>query len=464
MSKAFLYGVGRKPALLGSKSITENGTYLASIDNLDGYDSVEVSVSGGGGGSPDPMQVYSDTRPADWLPINLPSEMESLYPDEDRVEILFEIAPDVNVITFEITSTVVGVTVDWGDGTTSTSDTTTYAFSKQYGILATPQVLIVISTTKGNIKGVDFNKTYTYQNADGTSYSLDQRASSNIVEVSINASSCFTLILGASTLAISFYKLRYFSAETIFNTAPYMFYNCHSLITIPMLNTIEVANMSSMFNGCNSLTTIPMLNTIEVANMSNMFYGCNSLTTIPMLNTIEVANMSNMFYGCNSLTTIPMLNTINVTNMSYMFRDCYSLTTIPMLNTIEVANMSNMFTTCYSLTTIPSLNTGKVTSTFSMFNGCNSLTTIPMLNTINVTNMGSMFSNCYNITHSNIIGAKRAHSYVQSLLLSTSALVEILNNLGTVTVATILTLGAANLAKLSPEQKQIALDKGWTLA
>ena len=49
MSKAFLYGVGRKPALLGNKSITENGTYLASDDNLDGYSSVEVNVEGGGG-------------------------------------------------------------------------------------------------------------------------------------------------------------------------------------------------------------------------------------------------------------------------------------------------------------------------------------------------------------------------------------------------------------------------------
>ena len=46
MSKAFLYGVGAKPALLGSKSITENGTYLASDDNLDGYSSVEVNIQG----------------------------------------------------------------------------------------------------------------------------------------------------------------------------------------------------------------------------------------------------------------------------------------------------------------------------------------------------------------------------------------------------------------------------------
>ena len=37
-------------ATLGTKSITENGTYNASSDSLDGYSSVTVNVSGGGGG------------------------------------------------------------------------------------------------------------------------------------------------------------------------------------------------------------------------------------------------------------------------------------------------------------------------------------------------------------------------------------------------------------------------------
>lgn len=34
---------------LTTKTITENGTYLASADNADGYSEVTVNVSGGGG-------------------------------------------------------------------------------------------------------------------------------------------------------------------------------------------------------------------------------------------------------------------------------------------------------------------------------------------------------------------------------------------------------------------------------
>ena len=38
--------ISTSSAVLGTKTITENGTYKASDDNLDGYSSVEVSTSG----------------------------------------------------------------------------------------------------------------------------------------------------------------------------------------------------------------------------------------------------------------------------------------------------------------------------------------------------------------------------------------------------------------------------------
>ena len=45
-----------------------------------------------------------------------------------------------------------------------------------------------------------------------------------------------------------------------------------------------------------------------------------------------------------------------------------------------------------------------------------------------------------------------------------SDLVTILNNIATVTSTQTLTMGAANLAKLTDAEKAIATNKGWTLA
>lgn len=84
--------------------------------------------------------------------------------------------------------------------------------------------------------------------------------------------------------------------------------------------------------------------------MYNMFYDCYSLVSIPLLDTQNVTDMSNMFESCYSLVSIPQLDTQNVTDMSTMFRSCYSLVSIPQLDTQSVTRMNNMFSYCYSIT------------------------------------------------------------------------------------------------------------------
>ena len=122
-----------------------------------------------------------------------------------------------------------------------------------------------------------------------------------------------------------------------------------------------------------------------------------------------------------------------------------------------------MFTNCSSLTTIPQLDTSKVTSMGSMFTNCSSLTTIPALDTSNVTDMGNMFYNCYSLTEIHMTGMRANFSISSSTQFTESALVEILNNLATVTSTRTLTMGSTNLAKLTDEEKAIATNKGWTL-
>ena len=196
-----------------------------------------------------------------------------------------------------------------------------------------------------------------------------------------------------------------------------MFAGCSYITTIPQLDTSKGRNFSNMFNDCSSLTTIPQLDISSGTIFSGMFSGCRSLTTIPQLDTSKGAAFSNMFYSCISLTTIPQLDTSKGTDFSYMFCYCKSLTTIPQLDTSSGANFSNMFYGCSSLTTL-----------------------------------------------GGFVGLSKALSLSDSPNLTHDSLMNVINNLATVTSSTKLRLGSTNLAKLTDEEKKVATDKGWTLA
>ena len=171
-----------------------------------------------------------------------------------------------------------------------------------------------------------------------------------------------------------------------------------------------------------------------------MFSSCGRLTTVPLFDTSSVTTMSSMFTGCKNLTTVPLFDTSSVTNMSGMFSYCSNLTTVPLFDTSSVTTMTNMFFRCVSLTTVPLFDTSSVTNMNNMFNGCNKLT-----------NLGG-FKN---------LGV--AINLSASILITEESMVNVFNNLATVTTSQTLTLGSTNLAKLTDEEKAIATGKGWTL-
>ena len=154
----------------------------------------------------------------------------------------------------------------------------------------------------------------------------------------------------------------------------------------------------------------------------------------------NVNDCSRMFYNCSIITSIPNMNTSKVTNMGYMFSNCSRLTSVPAMDTSKVTNMTYMFYYCSSLTSIPSMDTSKVTD------------------------MGYMFSNCSNLESIHMHGTKVSFDISASTKFTREALVEILNNLATVTTSPTLTMGSRNLAKLTDADKAIATGKGWKLA
>ena len=388
-----------------SKVSEKGGTVPASqtVANLaTAIDSIPAGGGGGGGGSSgaplDPVEVYNNTRPSDWLPMPTPADNE-MY-------LLFHI-PDgfSSLLAFTVTCTG-NYTVALGsvsDGAFVQMSSTTVAsgskyeaelFADDYSDLTSygmKQVMVKVS-------GTDILTWAPSTHSKKTSPS--NFAVWNIVEIACRIPSGTSVACGSGTENSTLKKLRYFTwhGENAVTSMSYMFSNCNSLTAIPQLDTSAVTDMRSMFSNCYSLTAIPQLDTLAVTDMRNMFSSCYSLTAIPQLDTSAVTKMGSMFSGCRPLTAIPQLDTSAVTDMSYMFSFCYSLTAIPQMDTSAVTNMSYMFSNCNSLTAIPQLDTSAVTNMSYMFSNCYSLTAIPQMDTSAVTNMSYMFGSCNSLT------------------------------------------------------------------
>ena len=210
---------------------------------------------------------------------------------------------------------------------------------------------------------------------------------------------------------------------------------------------------------------------IEVPNGTPTSEYADKIGTIKIngLDTSTVTDFSNFAqkdrFGTGEILT--GLNTKSGTNFYGMFENCTSLTTIPQLNTSNGTNFYGMFKNCTSLTTIPQLNTSNGTSFYGMFSNCKSLTTVELTSFIS---SNGMFYYCLALENLTVTGTITVNNNDLSLSdspkLTVDSLMSVINALSDNTGGTTytVTLGATNLAKLTDEQKQIAIDKNYTLA
>lgn len=216
------------------------------------------------------------------------------------------------------------------------------------------------------------------------------------------------------------------------------------------------------------------LDTSNMTDMSNMFYACESLTSLNLgsnFDTSNVTNMSWMFYSCQVLTSLDVsnFNTSNVTDMNHMFIACKIITSLDVSNfdTTNVTAMNGMFQSCNALINLDlsNFNISKVTDMSYMFFACLNLTSIVgVLDMQNVTNASGMVEYCSALEEVHIHNLGVDLNLSDSPNITHDCLVELINNLQTVTSTKTLTLGSTNLAKLTDAEKQVATDKGWTLA
>lgn len=182
---------------------------------------------------------------------------------------------------------------------------------------------------------------------------------------------------------------------------------------------------------------------------SNMFKEKLYMTKVPtgiLQNTANGTNFSNMFNFGGLCTEMPLFDVSNGTNFSNMFYGMAEIETFPSFNTSKGLNFDGMFGLCMKAKTIEGIDVSSATSVITMFDLCSELENITFNGVIKVT--GLDLSPCTKLTHDSLISAINAlYDYASEGTTGTFNLI----------------LGAANLDKLTDDEKLIATNKGWVL-
>lgn len=245
------------------------------------------------------------------------------------------------------------------------------------------------------------------------------------------------------------------------------FYNS-KVVRVPDLNTNKVKDFSYAF-AYSSISEFPNWDFSNAENIGYLLQQCSSLNTNIVINNLSKLTGDYCLNGAfqQSGVTSVTLNGLNpdiAYSINNAFFDNGLLKSISLNTTtgvpMKVKSMSETFNYCSQLKTLPLMDLTQCTR-FSI-SGCNSLESIPAYDLSNITSI--KLSDLYKLAEFHATGMKVSFNISSSTTFTREALVEILNNLATITSTQTLTMGATNLAKLTDEDKAIATNKGWTLA
>ena len=379
----------------GTINITQNGTV-----DVTNYASANVNVSGGGGSTTGFLVQVIDydgtvlksekldtgdtfTLPSQpshtgltfqsWSsPVTITNNTVIVTDSDITIGAIYTTASGLSEFDITLTeNTGLSVTLNmdgtknWGDGTSDTSTTHTYASAGDYTITCSGSTMTT-SSSSGLFGQASSAINY---------YVKDVRLGSNVTSIGTYAfASCYSL----TSISIP---------SSVTSIGTYAFYTCHSLTSITIPSSI-VSISSYMFRACNSLASAIIPSSVTSIG-ANAFYYCYSLTSITIPEGVTSIG-ANAFASCYSLASIIIPSSVTSID-SYAFSSCNSLTSITIPEGVTSIGDRSFFG-CYSLTsiTIP----GSITSIGNyVFQSCSSLTSVTILE--GVTSIGnSMFYGC----------------------------------------------------------------------
>ena len=297
----------------------------------------------------------------------------------------------------------------------------------------------------------------------------------------------------------------FFELRTLNNTSYrglFAYRNENKDIDVSILDSSNVTDMSYMFANTFSLMNSKIVNLesldfSKVKTVNNMF--ANSLVSgafdLSGKSFPELTTTDRMFYDTGSITSIDMSNVDmpKVTDAKYMFslKSTNKTTSINLtgMNMPNVTDVNNMFYYCKNITSldVSGINFSKVTNANYLFGQCTTLADVigeidlsSLTNGLYSSSSGQPFYKCYALEtiyikniYKDVTTMKNESKWCINLSetkVKDECLIQIINELPdlindkglTTTNKIILTLPTTNT--LTDEQKQVAIDKGWTVA
>lgn len=288
---------------------------------------------------------------------------------------------------------------------------------------------------------------------------------------------------------------------TLTSLNDYAFYQCTSLTSV-QLNNCSITNIPMYSFAYSAITNFTMPQTLTNIKTGAFTY-CTGLQSITFRknNDIEYINIGNYaFENCSALTTVDFeIDDTLIYPSSNVFSKCTSLGNEAVMKIIDHLYTGLVTERCFSgCTGITDITISK--SGVRMFDYCSNLNHCKILESETCIYAG-LFSNCENLTSvelpatitkytnnalttnidsnnyflsgcSNLESVTVGKDWNMSMRLDVTAnltvesMVGIFNNLKDLTgeTAKVLTLGSANILKLTDAQRAIATNKNWTLA
>ena len=210
----------------------------------------------------------------------------------------------------------------------------------------------------------------TWTDANGTKWAFDTNGSNaRITSRGMNNSSSATPSISGNIPNDLVIPSIVYIGETAYNVTSiegWSFYNCSTLTSITIPESITSISFYHTFTDCSSLESINIPDGVSASGMECSFFNCYSLESVTIPEGVTSIG-SSAFYGCSSLTSVTIPE--GVTSIGdYAFYGCSSLTSIIIPDGVTSIGLS-AFYKCIKLTSITIPNSLTTIYNYA-FSGC----------------------------------------------------------------------------------------------